>query len=226
MCNPASFVLTAGDVYWSAVTESHTAIREEFKAPEMVLTPEMPYCDIAQLVRERLSTRALCITYEHRINTLSTEMLPPDGDYTLPFYHWRLSVDQDLQPHWISEYQWNAYRAYRIPPANIGQRCQAALPAWGAERVNVALGPRDVSLQGSAIVLNSPARVARLLDEIVVWRHVEIWRAGGMDATLICPRTALQQALGGNLQLPAYDGEKMPEVEFGQVLCALGKEGG
>ena len=67
MCEPASFVVTKKEVFWSKKTESHHEIISEFKIKE-------------QNVRKEY-------------NLVCVEITPPDGDYTKPLSKWKYRLD-------------------------------------------------------------------------------------------------------------------------------------
>ena len=74
MCQPASFVVTKKEVFWSKNSESHTDIIEEFKLKEQDVRGNYTFVRV--------------------------EIVPPDKDYTLPFKKWHYQLDQDLKPVW------------------------------------------------------------------------------------------------------------------------------
>ena len=67
MCEPASFVVTKKQVFWSKNTESHHEIITEFQLKE-------------QNVRKEY-------------NLVCVEITPPDGDFTKPFSKWTYHLD-------------------------------------------------------------------------------------------------------------------------------------
>ena len=75
MCNPASFVLTKDQVFWSMKTDSHENIIAEFGlAQDGVRGP----------------------------NILRVEITPPKMfDYGTPAEQWNFKLDQDLLPPWF-----------------------------------------------------------------------------------------------------------------------------
>jgi len=74
MCQPASFVITKKQVFWSKTTEGHSDIIEEFGLKEK---------DV-----------------RGNITLVRIEIVPPDGNYKLPFSKWEYHLDQDLLPKW------------------------------------------------------------------------------------------------------------------------------
>ena len=77
MCEPASFVLTEDKVFWSADTDSHTAIMTQNGLQEEVSL--------------------------FHVNTLRVEITPPDGDFSKPESEWQFFTDQDVLPSWYDE---------------------------------------------------------------------------------------------------------------------------
>ena len=76
MCNPASFVLTKTNVFWSTKTQSHSTIIEEFQLHENGV---------------------------HGINIVKVEITPENNNYSLPIESWNYKVDQDILPDWYDE---------------------------------------------------------------------------------------------------------------------------
>ena len=74
MCNPASFVVTKGKVFWSKTSDSHEDIIDEF--------------ELGNLDRE------------FSMNLVRVEITPPDNNYQLPISKWVYSTDQDILPEW------------------------------------------------------------------------------------------------------------------------------
>src|ERR1035441_9960288 len=73
MCNPASFVLTRDQVFWSKEHNRHSDI---------------------------ISENNLCEQGVHGVNVLAVEITPPKCDYSLPITEWVYKTDQDLLPSW------------------------------------------------------------------------------------------------------------------------------
>ena len=76
MCNPASFVLTKTNVFWSTKTQSHSDIIEEFQLHE---------------------------TGAKGVNIVKVEITPENSNYSLPIEKWDYRVDQDILPDWYDE---------------------------------------------------------------------------------------------------------------------------
>ncbi len=75
MCNPASFVLTENEVYWSRNTDSHDEIITEHNLRESLGDPR-------------------------NVQILRVEIAPKDGDLSSDPAGWVYHVDQDLVPTW------------------------------------------------------------------------------------------------------------------------------
>jgi len=73
MCNPASFIVTKDQTFWSKKTDSHEEIISELNLVEIVASK-------TTLVR--------------------VEITPDGGDLTLPIDQWQYRVDQDILPDW------------------------------------------------------------------------------------------------------------------------------
>jgi len=78
MCEPASFVLTETNIYWSRYNESHESIIEEFGLKD-----------------DRWMSPRL----------LRVEISPQGSDFTLPPDEWVFKVDQDSLPRWYDRHQ-------------------------------------------------------------------------------------------------------------------------
>jgi len=102
MCYPASFVVTKSSIYWSRYTESHSEIIKEYNIRET---------DI-----------------RGRPTLVNIELLPQDGNLSLPLSKWEYHVDQDILPPW--------YDAERIE-----KRVRKELPKWKKAKV---VGPGKV----------------------------------------------------------------------------------
>jgi hypothetical protein len=74
MCEPASFVLTKDNIFWSKFTDSHEDIICEFK---------------------------LHADGSKGPNILRVEIVPDDKNYLLPLNKWKLKIDQDITPGWF-----------------------------------------------------------------------------------------------------------------------------
>ena len=74
MCQPASFVVTKKEVFWSENSDSHELIIEEKKLKEMDVRGNPTFVRI--------------------------EIVPPNNDYRLPFKQWNYKLDQDIRPEW------------------------------------------------------------------------------------------------------------------------------
>ena len=77
MCEPASFVVTKKQVFWSENRDSHEIIIEENKLKEMDVRKNPTFVRV--------------------------EIVPPDRDYRLPFSKWNYKLDQDIRPEWYNE---------------------------------------------------------------------------------------------------------------------------
>ncbi len=98
MCSPAaSFIITQEKVYWSKENDSHIEIRKENNIPENT---------------------------DKKIDSVQTELLPPNLDFSLPLTQWLYKVDQDLLPAWhVPEYD--------------EIRCREALKEWAKAKLKV-----------------------------------------------------------------------------------------
>ena len=76
MCKPASMVLTETEVFWSAKTDSHESIINEFN------------------LREKTG---------ENINILRVEVFPDDDDIFSDPKGWKYRVDQDVFPGWHND---------------------------------------------------------------------------------------------------------------------------
>jgi len=76
MCNPASFVLTKTNVYWSKNSDHHDTILEENNLRD---------------------------TFGSKIQILRVEITPPDGDIFSDPEGWVFQYDQDILPDWAEE---------------------------------------------------------------------------------------------------------------------------
>jgi hypothetical protein len=77
MCNPASFVVTKENVYWSMRNDAHEEIIKEFKLKEM------DGSDTPLFVRVEIS--------------------PQNGDMSIDLDKWIYKLDQDIKPRWYKE---------------------------------------------------------------------------------------------------------------------------
>ena len=77
MCQPASFVLTATDVFWSGTNDSHEEIIKEHQLDDTTSPPSI----------------------------LRVEILPPDMDMSKPLREWGWKIDQDIMPTWHNPIQ-------------------------------------------------------------------------------------------------------------------------
>ena len=77
MCEPASFVLTATDVFWSGTNDSHEEIIKEHQLDDTTSPPSI----------------------------LRVEILPPDMDMSKPLREWGWKIDQDIMPTWHNPIQ-------------------------------------------------------------------------------------------------------------------------
>lgn len=92
MCNPASFVLTKDQVFWSLTTDSHSDILFENNILEE--------------------------TNSDIVHVLRVEITPPDHDYSRPVSEWTFKTDQDVLPTWYDPIDDEA-RARKALPAWI-----------------------------------------------------------------------------------------------------------
>ena len=76
MCNPAAFVLTKKDVFWSKKTDSHQNIIEEFN-----------------LIEDGV----------YGPNILRVEISPINRDLRIPIDQWVFKIDQDIIPKWFDK---------------------------------------------------------------------------------------------------------------------------
>ena len=74
MCEPASFVVTKKQVFWSENGDSHELIIEENNLNEMDVRNNPTFVRV--------------------------EIVPPEKDYRLPFKEWGYKLDQDIKPEW------------------------------------------------------------------------------------------------------------------------------
>ena len=77
MCEPASFVVTKKQVFWSENGDSHELIIEENNLKEMDIRKKPTFVRV--------------------------EIVPPNRDYRLPFKKWAYKLDQDIKPDWYDE---------------------------------------------------------------------------------------------------------------------------
>jgi len=77
MCEPASFVVTKKQVFWSKNSDSHEDIIQEFDLKEMDVRNNPTF--------------------------IRVEIVPPERDYRLPFSKWNYKLDQDIKPEWYDE---------------------------------------------------------------------------------------------------------------------------
>ena len=77
MCDPASFVVTKKQVFWSKNSDSHELIIKENKLKEMDVRNNPTFVRV--------------------------EIVPPDHDYRLPLKVWKYQLDQDIRPIWYND---------------------------------------------------------------------------------------------------------------------------
>ena len=77
MCNPASFVVTKDQVFWSKKSDSHEDIISEFELKEM--------------------------NVRHEPTFVRVEISPENGDLRLPIDEWIYKLDQDVRPNWYEQ---------------------------------------------------------------------------------------------------------------------------
>ena len=93
MCTPASFVVTRHAALYDESSDKHEVIIKNNKLDDNQPVPDFVRC----------------------------EVVPPDGNYSLPFDKWVYRVDQDVLPSWYNA-KW------------AEAECRKALPAWAATR--------------------------------------------------------------------------------------------
>lgn len=77
MCQPASFVVTKKQVFWSLKHDNHHLIITENNLKEQDVRGEYTFVRV--------------------------EIVPPNRDYALPPRKWVYQLDQDLRPKWYDE---------------------------------------------------------------------------------------------------------------------------
>ena len=106
MCRPASMVLVKGHKpYWSKTEDSHVKIRQEFGLPENGIG---------------------------RITSVQVEIVPPNGDFSLPLDKWQFEIDQDRLPDW-----WDREEAERNVRAELENWAKVRLIREGEVRAEV-----------------------------------------------------------------------------------------
>ena len=121
MCNPMSGVITRERVLWDEWTDSHSEI---LKNHDLVDDSEMP-------------------------DFVKFELVPPGGDYSLPFEKWRYQEDQEDVPEWYNR-------------ENAEAAARTVLPLWAATHLITTEGA-TVDLSGiknpSIVVLSKKITV-------------------------------------------------------------------
>ena len=81
MCEPASFILTETNEYWSMKSDSHEDI----------------------LAEHILAEHNLKDSFGGKPKILRVEITPPGGNFSAPLDQWRYRTDQDVMPDWFDE---------------------------------------------------------------------------------------------------------------------------
>ena len=74
MCQPASFIVTKYQVFWSKLNESHESIIEENKLDDTKKQPDF----------------------------IRVEIIPKNQNHLLPLSQWQYRLDQDIAPAWYA----------------------------------------------------------------------------------------------------------------------------
>lgn len=157
MCNPASFIVTRDNVFWSRNTDSHEDIIKEFNlVQDGVRGPN--------IVRVEISPP--CYAVPNPLPGLCY------GRLSLPIETWRYLVDQDLLPAWYDA-------------ADCERRTRAALQEWATARIlrkgtHEIDGNRQVWAFETAQVTLRGHSIANIADDVCALAHdYAIVAAGG-----------------------------------------------
>ena len=133
MCERASMYFTKHDEFYlprelpgSVPSESHTEIRVQHGLPDAIPFPAPML--LARALSLRFSKRDGAPMFSEQVRGVSVECLPPDGNYQAAFYHWKLKVDQDIQPVWARD------------TSELLTRAHNRLPDWAKSRVMLTRG--------------------------------------------------------------------------------------
>lgn len=201
MCERASMYLTKHDEFYlprevpgSVPSESHTEIMAQHGLP--VPMPPLPF-GYGLAIPERGTP-----FFDEHVRGLSVECMPPDGDYSQPFYHWKLKVDQDIQPVWARD------------TSELLTRAHLGLPDWAKSRV---------MLGADILSLRSPRTGLAAYGVKEYWvgfnKHSEQYPFAITRESLPPP---ILKAFAHEL---ALDGEHVPTLNADDLLQALEEHG-
>jgi len=198
MCEPASFVVTKGNVFWSRNTDSHEEIIREFDLKEMV---------------------------NRAVTLVRVEIMPPNRKFAAPPQEWQWHVDQDILPKWWDEK--DAERRCRVElKAWIKAKVCTKGTAEVREGTYYACGSAQVKACGSAQVKawDSAQVTACGSAQVKACDSAQVTACGSAQVTAygsaqVAAYGSAQVTAYGPAQVKAYDSAQVKAYDSAQVTA-------